>query len=81
MSVRVLKVDKTEGEVTYVLSRGKQRVIFELKIKLKLEMEVRAGEELKQIVTLQFSLRDIPKLDVFSKSDPFIVQIVSCLLI
>lgn len=41
VSVRVQAVDKVDGEVTYVVSRGKQRVVFELTLKLALEIEVR----------------------------------------
>jgi hypothetical protein len=41
VTARVLKAEKVSGEVTYVLSRGKQRVVFELELKLKLEMELR----------------------------------------
>ena len=33
--VRVLSADSVTGECTYVLSRGKQRVVFELQIKLQ----------------------------------------------
>ena len=40
MNVRVLSVDKVTGECTYVLSRGKQRVVFELELKLSFEIEV-----------------------------------------
>ena len=49
--VRVLSADKVSGECTYVLSRGKQRVVFELDLKLKLEIEVKAGGQLQTIVT------------------------------
>ena len=40
VSVRVAEADKVDGEATYVVSRGKQRVVFELTMKLGLEMEV-----------------------------------------
>ena len=35
VSVRVLKAESVTGECTYVVSRGKQRVVFELQIKLQ----------------------------------------------
>ena len=35
LRVRVLSADSVTGECTYVLSRGKQRVMFELQIKLQ----------------------------------------------
>jgi hypothetical protein len=57
-SVRIalrVKDVTVSGEATHVLSRGKQRVVLELGIKLKLEVEVRQGESpkgiLKQILT------------------------------
>ncbi|KAL1512000.1 hypothetical protein AB1Y20_005275 [Prymnesium parvum] len=37
---RVSAVDSVKGEATYVLSRGKEKVLFELGLKLKLEMEL-----------------------------------------
>jgi len=38
--VRVTSVDSVKGDATYVLSRGKEKVIFELAIKLKMEIEL-----------------------------------------
>ena len=49
--VRVASVDAVKGEATYVLSRGKQRVVFEIELKLSLEIEVMDGDVLKTIVT------------------------------
>jgi len=37
---RVTSVETVKGDTTYVLSRGKEKVIFELAVKLKLEVEL-----------------------------------------
>ena len=52
------------GECTYVLSRGKQRVVFELQIKCSLEMELRAGDELKHILTGKLTLPELSNDDL-----------------
>ena len=58
--VRVSAVDSVKGEATYVLSRGKERVLFELAIKLKLEMELldEAGA-LKSIVSGTLNVAEV----------------------
>jgi len=50
IELRVVSVTSAMGDVTHVLSRGKQRVMFELGLKLKLEVVVRADGETKQIL-------------------------------
>jgi|TARA_B100000524_G_scaffold333660_1_gene221654 hypothetical protein len=42
--LRVIEATSVSGDATYVLSRGKQRVVFELNVKLKVEAEVREGD-------------------------------------
>ena len=64
VKVKVLSVDSVSGESTYVLSRGKQRVVFELQIKLQLEVEVHVGGELKQIVTGKLTLPELSNDDL-----------------
>ncbi len=49
-TLRATSVSSVDGEATYVLSRGKQRVVFELELKLECELEIRAGGELKRII-------------------------------
>jgi len=55
---RVLSAD-VKGECTYVLSRGKQRVVFELEFKLELEIEVFANDELKTILSGKLNIPEI----------------------
>ena len=57
--VRVSSVENVSGEVTYVLSRGKERCVFELALKLKLEMELAEGGELKTILTGQLNIPEV----------------------
>jgi len=64
LQVRVLSVESVTGDCTYVLSRGKQRVVFELQLKLQLELEVRVGGELKQILTGKVTLPEIANDDL-----------------
>jgi len=56
--VRVLS-SGVKGECTYVLSRGKQRVVFELELKIELEIEVFAGDELKTILSGKLNVPEI----------------------
>ena len=59
-SVRVVSVGNVDGDVTYVVSRGKQRVIFELMLKLKLEMELRNADcALEQILTGELHIPEV----------------------
>mmetsp|Transcript_14088 Transcript_14088/g.23380 ORF Transcript_14088/g.23380 Transcript_14088/m.23380 type:complete len:216 (+) Transcript_14088:55-702(+) len=49
---RVICAKSVSGDVTYVFSRGKQRVVFELKLKLKLELDLRGeGNNLCEIIS------------------------------
>ena len=64
VGVRVLKAESVTGECTYVVSRGKQRVVFELTIKLALEMEVRVGDELRQILTGKLTMNEVSNDDL-----------------
>ena len=64
LRARVLSVESVSGECTYVLSRGKQRVVFELQIKCSLEMELRAGDELKHILTGKLTLPELSNDDL-----------------
>lgn len=64
VSVRVLSAESVTGETTYVVSRGKQRVVFELTIKLSLEMEVRVDDELKQILTGKMTITEVSNDDL-----------------
>jgi len=64
VSVRVTKAESVTGECTYVVSRGKQRVVFELTIKISLEMEVRVGDELRQILTGKLTMTELSNDDL-----------------
>jgi len=70
VTTRVLSCDSVSGEATYVLSRGKQRVVFELKIKLKLEMELHVGSELKSIITGTVTLPEVTNDDLSEAKMP-----------
>lgn len=54
--VRVATVESVSGDVTYVISRGKERCVFELALKMKLEMELWEGSELKTIISGQIHI-------------------------
>jgi hypothetical protein len=58
-SLKVASVTSTTGDVTHVLSRGKQRVVFELALKLLLELEIRQGSELKHILTGTLNITEV----------------------
>jgi len=63
--VKVTGVDKVQGEATYVLSRGKQRVVFELElVKIKLEVEVKAAGVLQSIVTGMLTVSEVTNDDL-----------------
>jgi len=62
--VRVAAVDSVSGEATFVVSRGKQRVVFELALKLQLEMEVHADGNLKTILTGKLTLPEVSNDDL-----------------
>ena len=64
VKARVESVEKVKGDATYVLSRGKQRVVFELELKLRLEMEVHAGSQLKHILTGMLHIDEISNDDL-----------------
>ena len=64
VTVRVTAVDSVTGECTYVLSRGKQRVVFELTMKLVLEVELHIGGELKQILSGKLTLPELSNDDL-----------------
>ena len=64
------KVESVKGDVTYVVSRGKQRVVFELTLKVKLEVEVRAGDELKTIVSGKLMLNEVSNDDLDEDTMP-----------
>lgn len=64
LHVRVLSVESVKGECTYVLSRGKQRVVFEMEIKLKLEMELHVGDELKTILSGKLTVPEVTNDDI-----------------
>jgi len=66
----VTSVPTVSGDVTYIYSRGKQRVVFELKLKLKFELEVRAAGQLRQIVTGELSLPELANDDVDESKMP-----------
>lgn len=58
--VRVTAVDTIKGDATYVLSRGKEKVLFELNMKLKLEMELLdESGTLKNILTGTLHLPEV----------------------
>ena len=59
VAVRVMSVEYVKGEATYVLSRGKQRVVFELELKLLLEAEVKLGGELQTILTGKLTIPEV----------------------
>merc|ERR1712087_1026147 len=70
-NVRVTSVNSISGDVTYVISRGKQRVLFELKLKLQLEMELRdADHELTQIVTGELHIPEVCVDDLGEETMP-----------
>lgn len=74
VSVRVLKAESVTGDATYVVSRGKQRVVFELTIKVSLEMEVRVDDELKQILTGKMTLTEVSNDDLDEAKMPSTVK-------
>lgn len=57
--VKVAAADKLDGEASHIVSRGKQRVVFEFTFKLKLEVEVRIAGELHEILTGTVSMGDV----------------------
>mmetsp|Transcript_30516 Transcript_30516/g.64232 ORF Transcript_30516/g.64232 Transcript_30516/m.64232 type:complete len:215 (-) Transcript_30516:337-981(-) len=67
---RVVAAESVSGDATYVLSRGKQRVVFELKLKMKLEVEVRVDGELKQILTGNLQVPEVGSDDVDDRKMP-----------
>mmetsp|Transcript_13851 Transcript_13851/g.31735 ORF Transcript_13851/g.31735 Transcript_13851/m.31735 type:complete len:213 (-) Transcript_13851:106-744(-) len=70
-SVRVASVGSVDGDVTYVVSRGKQRVIFELALKLTLEMELRSSVgELQQILTGELRVPEVSADDLSETKMP-----------
>jgi len=64
LAVRVVSADKVTGDCTYVLSRGKQRVVFELELRIKLEVEVRAAGKLQTIVTGVLHVHEVTNDDL-----------------
>jgi hypothetical protein len=74
VGVRVAEVNAVNGDCTYVVSRGKQRVVFELTLKLTLEMEVRVDSELKQILTGKMTLSDVANDDLDEAKMPSTVK-------
>ena len=57
--LKVTAVDKVDGEASHIVSRGKQRVVFDLNLKLKLEVELREAGELHEILTGSLSISDL----------------------
>ena len=57
--LKVTAVDKLDGEASHIVSRGKQRVVFEFTLKLKLEVEVRVAGELHEILAGTVSMSDV----------------------
>lgn len=70
VSVRALSCDSVSGEATYVMSRGKQKVLFELKLKIKLEMEVFVDAEMKTILTGMVTLPELSNDDLSDAKMP-----------
>ena len=64
LTARVTDVPSCKGDVMYVLSRGKQRAVFELALKLKVEVEVREGEELREILTGELHVPELTNDDI-----------------
>lgn len=64
VAVKMQEISKCSGEVTYVLSRGKQRVVFELALTLKLEMEVRVAGTLQTILTGRMVIEEVTNDEV-----------------
>lgn len=64
-ALKVSAVSSVSGDVTHVLSRGKQRVVFELTLKLKLELELRESDgTLLQLVAGSLSLSEVANDDL-----------------
>jgi len=57
--LRLTAVERVDGEATHIISRGKQRVVFEFTLKLKLELELREGDELREILTGTITVADV----------------------
>lgn len=57
--VKVTAVENLVGEASHIVSRGKQRVVFEFTLKLKLEVEVRVAGELHEILVGALSMSDV----------------------
>ena len=58
VKARVVSAE-AKGDCIYVLSRGKQRVVFELELKLELEVEVFAEDEMKTILTGKLTVPEV----------------------
>ena len=71
--VRVTAVETVGGDVTFVVSRGKQRLLLELELKLKVEAEVfgGAGDEMLQILTGKLTIDEVTGDDLGGAKMPF----------
>ena len=56
---RVISIETVSGDVTFVVSRGKQRLLLELELKVKVEAEVFAGDELQTILTGMLTVDEV----------------------
>ena len=54
LNVRVVSAESVTGECTYVLSRGKQRVVFELTIKLQARALAYVARRAAHVLVLLF---------------------------
>lgn len=57
--LRVTAVEKVDGEATHIISRGKQRVVFEFTLKLQLQLELREGDELREILSGTMTVAEV----------------------
>ena len=57
--LRVTAVEKVDGEATHIISRGKQRLVFEFTLKLQLQMELREGEQLREILSGTLTVAEV----------------------
>lgn len=71
LRLHVTEAGKCTGDATYLLSRGKERIVYELAVKVKLEMELRRDGQLVEIVTGSLAIDELSSDDASAKALPF----------
>ena len=75
VSCKCEKVVSIKGDVTYVVSRGKQRVVLELTFTIRFELEVRVDGELKQIVPGKLTATELANDDLDDDTMPDCIKV------